>query len=52
MSLGVCLYLELLFLAIVFDEDFLQLMVDAFHAAGNPGDGGLWHCDVGQWHLC
>lgn len=27
-------------------------MVDAFHAAGNPGDGGLWHCDVGQWHLC
>ncbi len=44
-------HLELLLLSVVFDEDLLQLMVDALHAAGNPGDGGLWHCDVGQRHL-
>lgn len=44
-------HLELLFLSVVFDEDLLQLMVDALHAAGHPGDGRLWHCDVGQRHL-
>lgn len=26
-------------------------MVNALHTAGHPWDGGLWHCDVGQWHL-
>lgn len=26
-------------------------MVDALHAAGHPGDGGLWHCYVRQRHL-
>lgn len=44
-------HLELLLLSIVFDEDFFQFMVDALHAAGHPGDGGLWHRDVGQRHL-
>ena len=44
-------YLELLLLPIVSDEDLLQLVVDALHAAGNSGDGGLWHRDVGESHL-
>lgn len=43
--------LKFLLISIVFNEDLLQLMVDAFHAAGHPRDRGLWHSDVGQWHL-
>lgn len=44
-------HLKLLLISIVFNEDLFQLMVDAFHAAGHPGDRGLWHSDVRQWHL-
>lgn len=44
-------YLELLLLSVVFNKNLLQLVVDAFHAAGYPGNGGLWHSDVGQRHL-
>lgn len=44
-------HLQLLLLSVVLDEDLLQLVVDALHAAGDPGDGGLGHRDVGQRHL-
>ena len=43
--------LQLILVAVVSDEDLLQLMVDALHAAGHPGDGGLGHRDAGQRHL-